>query len=44
MLSLLEKLQSSVLSHLPTLTSEETLVDYRNEILGKNGELTTILK
>jgi phenylalanyl-tRNA synthetase alpha chain len=44
MLSLLEKLQSSVLSHLPTLTSEETLIDYRNEILGKNGELTTILK
>lgn len=44
MLNQLETLQSSVLSHLPTLTSEESLIDYRNEILGKNGELTTILK
>lgn len=44
MLSKLESLQSSVFSHLPTLTNEESLVEYRNEILGKNGELTTILK
>lgn len=44
MLSLLNSLQSSVLSHLPTITSEEALINYRNDILGKNGELTAILK
>jgi phenylalanyl-tRNA synthetase alpha subunit len=44
MLSLLNSLQSSVISHLPTITNEEALINYRNDILGKNGELTAILK
>ncbi len=44
MLNKLENLQTHVLSHLPSLTSEEDLIEYRNSILGKAWELTTILK
>ena len=44
MIEQIQSLQSEVLAHLPTLTDESTLIDYRNQILGKSGELTTILK
>ncbi|MBP9779656.1 phenylalanine--tRNA ligase subunit alpha [Candidatus Gracilibacteria bacterium] len=44
MLTKLNSLQTTVLEHLPSLTTEEGLIDYRNAILGKTGELTTILK
>ncbi len=44
MIEQIQNLQSQVLTHLPTLTDEVTLIDYRNQILGKSGELTQILK
>jgi phenylalanyl-tRNA synthetase alpha chain len=44
MLQLISILQSQVLTHLPTIVDEATLIDYRNAILGKSGELTSILK
>lgn len=44
MLNQLETIQSSILSYLPELKTENELTEYRNQILGKNGELTTILK
>ncbi len=44
MLNQLETIQSSILSYLPELKTENELIEYRNQILGKNGELTTILK
>lgn len=44
MLEELLQLQSQVLVHLPTITDEEALVDYKNTIIGKNGSLTVILK
>ena len=44
MLSLLNDLESRVLHTLPLIQSEEALVDYKNTIVGKDGELTKILK
>ena len=44
MLSLLQDLESRVLSTLPTITTEESLIEYKNTILGKSWELTVILK
>jgi hypothetical protein len=44
MINQIQKLQNTVLAHLPTITDESTLIEYRNAILGKTGELTTILK
>jgi hypothetical protein len=44
MLSLLQTIQSSTLEYLPSLQTEEALIEYKNSILGKSGELTTILK
>ncbi len=44
MLNTLNTLQETVLEHLPSLTTEEELIEYRNSILGKTWELTTILK
>jgi phenylalanyl-tRNA synthetase alpha chain len=40
----LNTLQESVLEHLPALRTEEELIEYRNNILWKTWELTTILK
>lgn len=44
MIAQIQTLQTQVLAHLPTLTDEAILIEYRNEILGKSGALTTILK
>lgn len=44
MLNQIQSLQNTVLAELPNLTNEEGLIAYRNDILGKAGELTTILK
>lgn len=44
MIEQIQTLQTTVLAHLPTVADEATLIDYRNAILGKSGELTTILK
>ncbi len=44
MIAQLNTLQTTVLDHLPSLTTEDALIEYRNTILGKTGELTTILK
>jgi hypothetical protein len=44
MLSRLQTLQSSALEHLPSLQTEDALIEYKNSILGKTGELTLILK
>lgn len=44
MLSLLNELESRVLHALPQITSEESLTEYKNTVIGKNGELTKILK
>ncbi|MBP9812803.1 phenylalanine--tRNA ligase subunit alpha [Candidatus Gracilibacteria bacterium] len=44
MLSLLNDLESRVLHALPLIQSEEALIDYKNTIVGKDGELTKILK
>lgn len=44
MLIQIQSLQSRVLANLSNLKDEETLIQYRNDILGKSGELTSILK
>lgn len=44
MLQKLQQLQSTVLEHLPGISTEDALVEYKNSILGKTGELTLILK
>jgi phenylalanyl-tRNA synthetase alpha chain len=44
MLNKLQQLQSTALEHLPSLQTEEALIEYKNSILGKTGELTIILK
>jgi phenylalanyl-tRNA synthetase alpha chain len=44
MTELLSTLQKNVLHTLQTLQSEEALMEYKNTILGKTGELTLILK
>lgn len=44
MIEQIQNLQNTVLAHLTTVVNETTLIDYRNAILGKSGELTTILK
>ncbi len=44
MLQKLQQLQSTVLEHLPSISTEDALVEYKNSILGKTGELTLILK
>ncbi|MBC7503451.1 phenylalanine--tRNA ligase subunit alpha [Candidatus Gracilibacteria bacterium] len=44
MIEKIQNLQSQVLTHLPSIIDEASLIDYRNSILGKSGELTTILK
>lgn len=44
MLNQLTILQAQILEKLPSLTTEADLLDYKNSIFGKNGELTVILK
>jgi phenylalanyl-tRNA synthetase alpha chain len=44
MLQQLQQLQSTVLEQLSALQTEESLIEYKNSILGKTGELTIILK
>lgn len=44
MLQTLQTLEQSVLNHIPSLASENELVDYRNSVTGKNGSLTELLK
>lgn len=44
MLNQIQSLQNTVLAELPNIKDEESLIGYRNDILGKAGELTTILK
>ncbi len=44
MLDQLNSLESSALSTLPFITTEESLIEYKNTILGKSWELTVILK
>lgn len=44
MIQKLQTLQNQVLEHLPSLKTEDELIEYRNNILGKTGELTVILK
>jgi phenylalanyl-tRNA synthetase alpha chain len=44
MLNQLTLLQTQILEKLPSLTTEIELLDYKNSIFGKNGELTVILK
>ena len=44
MIEQIQNLQNIVLAHLPSIVDEATLIDYRNAILGKSGELTSILK
>jgi phenylalanyl-tRNA synthetase alpha chain len=44
MLDLLNQLESRSLSTLQSLLTEESLIQYKNTILGKTGELTMILK
>ncbi|MDD2693490.1 MAG: phenylalanine--tRNA ligase subunit alpha [Candidatus Gracilibacteria bacterium] len=44
MLSLLNTLEKRVIDNLSQIDSEESLVEYKNTILGKTGELTVILK
>lgn len=44
MLQKLQQLQTTVLEQLPSLQTEESLIEYKNSILGKSGELTIILK
>ena len=44
MLQKLTQLQSTTLEHLPTLQTEDALIEYKNSILGKSWELTLILK
>lgn len=44
MLTLLQDLESRVLHALPLIQTEEALIEYKNTIIGKDGELTKILK
>ena len=44
MLQKLQQLQSTTLEHLPSLQTEDALIEYKNSILGKTWELTIILK
>ncbi len=44
MIDQLNSLESRVFATLPNITTEESLIEYKNTILGKNGELTVILK
>ncbi len=44
MLATLISLKDKVLTHLPSVQDDDTLVAYKNSILGKNGELTEVLK
>jgi phenylalanyl-tRNA synthetase alpha chain len=44
MLQKLKQLESETLARIVTLSSEDVLVTYRNEVTGKNGSLTEILK
>jgi phenylalanyl-tRNA synthetase alpha chain len=44
MLNKLKQLESETLAKIVTLSSEDALVAYRNEVTGKNGSLTEILK
>jgi phenylalanyl-tRNA synthetase alpha chain len=44
MISTLQSLKDRVLAKLPTIDQDEILVAYKNSILGKNGELTEVLK
>ena len=44
MINQLLELESRAFSIIPTLANEETLVEYKNTLLGKTGELTQILK
>lgn len=40
----LQELEQHIIATLSTISDEESLIAYRNNIFGKNGELTTILK
>lgn len=44
MIDQLKNLESRVLKSLPSIQTEEALIEYKNTIIGKSGELTTILK
>jgi phenylalanyl-tRNA synthetase alpha chain len=44
MIQQLSSLQTQILEQLPTFSTGDALIEYRNKILGKNGELTVILK
>lgn len=44
MLELLNQLEKKVLHTLPSITDEGALIDYKNTIIWKDGELTKILK
>lgn len=44
MLKKLQELESHVFATLPNIHTEEALIEYKNTILGKTGELTVILK
>lgn len=44
MLNSLNHLEQRVIDNLSQIDSEESLVEYKNTILGKTGELTVILK
>ena len=44
MLQQIKTLESSILAAIPTLLNEDLLIVYRNEVLGKNGSLTELLK
>jgi hypothetical protein len=44
MINQLLELESRAFSIIPTLANEETLIEYKNTLLGKTGELTQILK
>jgi phenylalanyl-tRNA synthetase alpha chain len=44
MLNQIKNLQDTVLANLSSLQDEESLINYRNDILWKSGELTNILK
>ena len=37
-------LEAEVLAHLATLTTEPSLIEYRNAVLGKSGSLTALLR
>lgn len=44
MLIELNTLEQRVIDTIPQITTEESLIEYRNTILGKTGELTLVLK